>query len=178
MFRSRKEELDDNDELLDLEDSALADLRKERREMKRQAQAAAQKAAERSATKSEDAEEENSGKGKATRSREDAIRDRERASQSAAENIPLVGGLVTYFQGVRTEVQQVTWPTTEEAQRLTRIVLVVTIAFAIVLGLVDVFYGYLFRTAVEDTMLFLGALAAFLVIAGGASWQFIFKDSE
>lgn len=47
------------------------------------------------------------------------------------------------FQGVRnviSELRKVSWPSRDEAARLTLIVLVITIAMAAVLGLID--YGF------------------------------------
>jgi preprotein translocase subunit SecE len=45
--------------------------------------------------------------------------------------------LVRYLKETRAEVRKVSWPTREEATNLTLIVLAVTIAMAIFLGLVD-----------------------------------------
>ena len=46
-------------------------------------------------------------------------------------------GLAKYFRETRGEMRKVTWPTREEAQRLTIVVLVVTTLFALFLGLLD-----------------------------------------
>lgn len=43
-------------------------------------------------------------------------------------------GIVEYFREVRTEMNKVTWPTREEVIRLTRIVIIVTVIFALVMG--------------------------------------------
>ena len=45
--------------------------------------------------------------------------------------------LVRYFKGVRAEMSKMTWPTRQVALRLTAIVLGVTIAMSIALGLID-----------------------------------------
>jgi preprotein translocase subunit SecE len=45
--------------------------------------------------------------------------------------------VVKYFRETRGELKKVTWPTREESQRLTLIVLAVTAAFAIFLGALD-----------------------------------------
>lgn len=48
---------------------------------------------------------------------------------------------IRYLQEVRGELRKVTWPTREESWRLTGVVLVVTIAFAIFLWVFDYFFS-------------------------------------
>lgn len=55
-----------------------------------------------------------------------------RAKQSSGE----VNPVVRYFRETRGELRKVTWPTREEAWRLTLIVLGVTAAMAIFLGVI------------------------------------------
>jgi len=45
--------------------------------------------------------------------------------------------IVRYFKQTRAELKKVTWPTRDEAIRLTGIVLAVTIVMAVFLGLLD-----------------------------------------
>ena len=45
--------------------------------------------------------------------------------------------LVKFYRQTRGELLKVTWPTREEAWRLTWIVIVITAAFAVFLGLLD-----------------------------------------
>ena len=45
--------------------------------------------------------------------------------------------VVRYFREVRGEMRKVTWPTREESQRLTGVVIAVTIAFAIFFWVLD-----------------------------------------
>lgn len=45
--------------------------------------------------------------------------------------------IVRYFKQTRAELKKVTWPTREEAIRLTGIVLAVTVVMAVFLGLLD-----------------------------------------
>ena len=84
--------------------------------------------------------------------------------------IPVVRTIVGYFRGVISELQKVTWPTREETIRLTSVVLGVTIAFAIVLGLLDTFLAWWFQQAFSETseLVFLAIAAGVAVIAGGA----------
>jgi preprotein translocase subunit SecE len=84
--------------------------------------------------------------------------------------IPVVRGIVTYFRGVISELQKVTWPNREETTRLTSVVLAVTIAFAIVLGILDTFLAWWFKQAFSETseLVFLGIAVGVVVVAGGA----------
>jgi len=84
--------------------------------------------------------------------------------------IPVVRGIVAYFRGVVSEMRKVTWPTREEATRLTAVVLGVTAAFAIGLGLLDAFFSWWFRQAFhpDSEWIFLVVAAAVAVIVSGA----------
>lgn len=55
----------------------------------------------------------------------------------AKKTAPKMNPVVKYFRETRGELKKVTWPTREESQRLTLIVLAVTAAFAIFLGALD-----------------------------------------
>jgi preprotein translocase subunit SecE len=54
-----------------------------------------------------------------------------------------------YIRETRGELRKVTWPTREESQRLTAIVLGVTIAMAIFLGLLDFIFSNGIQALVE-----------------------------
>lgn len=114
------------------------------------------------------------GKGTRTRTREEALKAREREKMAAGENLPIIGGLVAYLRGVASEIRKVTWPTQEEARRLTIIVLIVSALFAIFLGVIDYFYGIWFQTGIEDsatTFILIGI--PFFAIGGFISWKYI-----
>ena len=113
-----------------------------------------------------------------TRKQREALKERERDNLKRSDRLPLVGGLVRYFRGVAAEIQKVTWPTREEARRLTIIVIAVTIVFAIMLGIIDLFYGWWFRLGVESTSGFLIAAVPFFLIAGGLSYLLIFREPD
>lgn len=51
--------------------------------------------------------------------------------------------VVRYFQDTRDELRKVTWPTRQEVVRLTLIVLGTTLAFAILLGILDLLFRQL-----------------------------------
>jgi preprotein translocase subunit SecE len=54
-------------------------------------------------------------------------------------------GAVRYLRETRAELKKVTWPTREEATNLTYIVLGVTLAFSVFLGLVDWIFTHVFQ---------------------------------
>ena len=53
--------------------------------------------------------------------------------------------LVRYFKETRAEVRKVSWPTREEATNLTLIVLAVTAAMGVFLGVTDLLFATLIR---------------------------------
>ncbi len=53
--------------------------------------------------------------------------------------------VVRYLREARAEMSKVTWPTRDEAIRLTGIVLAVTVGMAAFLGFLDALFGTLFR---------------------------------
>jgi preprotein translocase subunit SecE len=77
--------------------------------------------------------------------------------------------VVKYFYETRAELRKVTWPTRDETKNLTIIIVIVTVAMAIFLGLLD----YIFQVVVAGiiggdfirigvaVVLFLGGAAAF-----------------
>ena len=60
-------------------------------------------------------------------------RDLQRSSKSGKSK----NAVIRYFQETRDELRKVTWPTQEQTIRLSLIVLGTTLAFTIVLGLLD-----------------------------------------
>ena len=54
---------------------------------------------------------------------------------------PSDNALVRYLRETRGELRKVTWPTRQESQRLTAIVLGVTVAMAIFLGVLDFIFS-------------------------------------
>jgi len=47
------------------------------------------------------------------------------------------GGVQRWFRETRGELRKVVWPTREEAMRLTRVVILISLAMGLVLGLLD-----------------------------------------
>lgn len=76
--------------------------------------------------------------------------------------------IIRYFRETRVELRKVRWPSRQEAWRLTKVVGLVTLGMAMVLGAMDLFFGWLLRGIVSQNVLFmvLGAIvAAALIIA-------------
>lgn len=68
-----------------------------------------------------------------------------------------------YLQDVAVEIRKVSWPTRADARRLTGIVLVVTIAAAISLGIASFGLSELFRYGIETPLILLGTFALIVV---------------
>jgi len=90
------------------------------------------------------------------------------------DRIPVVRSVVGYFRGVISEMQKVTWPSREETSRLTSVVLAVTVAFSIGLGLLDTFYSWWFRQAfhADSEWIFLAIAAVVAVVVSGGYFAF------
>lgn len=88
--------------------------------------------------------------------------------------IPVIGGVASYFRGVASEMQKVTWPNREETVHLTSVVLAVTIAFAIGLGILDGFFGWWFQQAfhADSEWLFLVVAGVVTVVVSGGYFTF------
>jgi preprotein translocase subunit SecE len=72
-------------------------------------------------------------------------------------------GMGEYFEGVRSEVQKIVWPTREETRRLTTIVLTVTIIAALILGIISLIFNELFIIGIQSPIIF-GVL--FVIVVG------------
>ena len=54
------------------------------------------------------------------------------------------GGLQRWFRETRGELRKVVWPTREEAIRLTRVVVLISLAMGLLLGLLDLLLNSLY----------------------------------
>jgi preprotein translocase subunit SecE len=68
-------------------------------------------------------------------------------------------GMAAYLSGVQDELDKVVWPTREELVRLSRIVIAVTIASAIMLGFIAFIFTELFILGLDNEWLFLAFAA-------------------
>ncbi len=92
---------------------------------------------------------------------------------------PVVRSLVSvrdYFLGVRSELDKVTWPTRDEATRLTWIVSGVTVASALFLGGLSIIFTELFNLGVNQPLVFIVVFVVFLGLLYGYS-QFISRST-
>lgn len=75
--------------------------------------------------------------------------------------------IAEYWEGVRSELQKVIWPTREETQRLATIVLVVTIISSIVLGLLSLIFSALIAAGLTSPLVVFGGVFLVAVVAFG-----------
>ena len=73
--------------------------------------------------------------------------------------------ITRYFRETWAELKKVRWPTRQEAQNLTLVVLAVTVGMAAILGLLDAFYTWLFKGLIEGTTVNL-VVAGVILLAG------------
>ena len=103
-----------------------------------------------------------------TRGKASATPSRRQASESSfLSNFIIFRPIISfwgYLQNVGVEIRKVTWPTRADARRLTGIVLIVTIAAAISLGLISFVLSELFRFGIETPLILLSTFA--LIVAG------------
>src|SRR5215208_4366956 len=91
------------------------------------------------------------GKGRATPSRRRQEEDEDEGNLATRT----VGGLRGYFEGVRSELDKVVWPTRDEIRRLTTIVLVTLVVSALVLGTISLTFTELFRLGLSSPIVLL-----------------------
>jgi preprotein translocase subunit SecE len=74
--------------------------------------------------------------------------------------------IVTYFRSTRAEIRKVRWPTLEQGWMMTQIVLAVTFAMAVFLGLLDFAFGWLLGQVIAGNVIFMviGALLSAVLI--------------
>lgn len=75
--------------------------------------------------------------------------------------------LAEYWEGVRSEMQKVIWPTREETQRLATIVLVVTIAASIILGVISLLFTALISAGLSSPTVVFGGLMVVALVGFG-----------
>ncbi len=100
------------------------------------------------------------GKGRATPSR----RQMEEADTDRGNFFTrTIRTLAEYFEGVRSEIAKVAWPTPGETRRLTIIVIVTLIICAIVLGAISAAFTQLFNTGLDSPVILLAVMAVGIV---------------
>ena len=58
--------------------------------------------------------------------------------------------IIRYFRETWAELKKVRWPTRQEAQNLTLIVVAVTVGMAAILGLMDLFFAWEFKGLIDS----------------------------
>jgi preprotein translocase SecE subunit len=111
------------------------------------------------------------GKGRATPSRRRA-EDEEEDEGNVIQRTG--GGLAEYVQGVRSELDKVVWPTRDEWQRLTIIVLGTLVGSAIILGIISAAFTELFRIGLGAP----GVLFGFMILAIAAGIVIYRKSNQ
>jgi len=95
-------------------------------------------------------------------------------SKAKNEDVSFLGRIRIYIGEVRSELNKVSWPDRDNVVNLTKIVLAVTIASSIILGLIAVFFTVLIDFGVDpaskaNALIF---IAIFAVIIGAAVYYF------
>ncbi len=83
--------------------------------------------------------------------------------EAPPERRGLVAGLRDYFEGVRTELRKVAWPTREDIRRLSTIVIVVLILASLALGAISTAFTELFRLGLSNPLI----LVVVMIVAVG-----------
>jgi len=78
--------------------------------------------------------------------------------------------IVTYFRSTRAELRKVRWPTLQQGWAMTKIVLVVTVAMAIFLGVLDFFFGWLLSNLVTLNVLYIILSVVVVAVLLGAAY--------
>ena len=84
--------------------------------------------------------------------------------------------ITRYLRETWAELKKVRWPTRQEAQNLTLIVLAVTVGMAIILGLMDFFFAWEFKGLIDNNVVNLviagvGLLAGIVALIFGMREQ-------
>jgi len=83
--------------------------------------------------------------------------------------------IVRYLRETRAELRKVHWPTRQEAWSLTKVVLIVTVSMAILLGLLDYLFALELQGIISGSAIAIGAL---IVVAVGSIVAFVILNRE
>ncbi len=84
--------------------------------------------------------------------------------------------LFNYLKETRAELRKVHWPTQEEARTLTLVVLGVTVAMALLLGFLDLVFGWLMAGVINLNPL--AIIASVLVVMGMLGAGYVLMRQE
>lgn len=80
---------------------------------------------------------------------------RRTTGQDEPERRGLIARIQDYYVGVRSELDKVSWPTQADVVRLMRLVVIVTLLAAILLGLLSLGFAQLFISGLDNPLVFL-----------------------
>lgn len=83
--------------------------------------------------------------------------------------------IIRYFKETRAELRRVAWPTRDETRTLTGIIVAVTVAMGIFLGLLDFIFQEVSAGVIGREFIFIGL--AIVLFAGGVA-AFYFNSQE
>jgi preprotein translocase subunit SecE len=121
----------------------------------------------RAAQEEEEVQEESAEERGLTAKKGRATVGRRNPQQEETRKLGLFGRTVRYFRGVQSELDKVTWPSRQDTIRLTRIVLLVTIAAALILGAISFLFTELFVLGLNNPIIFLIAGVVTVVVVFG-----------
>jgi preprotein translocase subunit SecE len=97
----------------------------------------------------------------------------EKREKSSNPVVRFFQNFLEYFRDVRSELRKVTWPTREDVQRLTTIVLIVTAIAALFLGLVSFLFSLLTAEVARDASSVIAGLATIgIIVVVAGLWLF------
>jgi preprotein translocase subunit SecE len=83
--------------------------------------------------------------------------------------------VLRYFRDTRAELRKVTWPTREEAWKLTLIVLGTVLVMSIILGAADFIFGKIMQGIIVGNLVWV-AVGVIICIASAAAMYFVGRE--
>jgi preprotein translocase subunit SecE len=87
----------------------------------------------------------------------------------------VIDPVVRYLRDTRAELRKVTWPTREEAWKLTLIVLGTVVVMSIILGLADLIFAEIMRGLIVGDPLWI-AVGVLVIILGAAAMYYFSRE--
>jgi len=87
------------------------------------------------------------------------------------EKVKKENAVVAYLRSTRAELRKVRWPTLQQGWSMTKIVLAVTVAMAIFLGVLDFFFGWLLSGVIRGDIFYtIAGVVVVLALLGAVYW--------
>ena len=87
----------------------------------------------------------------------------------------VIDPVTRYLRDTRAELRKVTWPTREEAWKLTLIVLGTVVVMSIILGLADLIFAEIMRGLIVGDPLWI-AVGVLVIILGAAAMYYFSRE--